>query len=42
MLNEKDAVGKRWEEYFERWLNVEMDREPVIVTVGRERGMIVL
>jgi len=42
LLIEKDAVRKRWAEYFERLLNVEEDREPEIVAVGRERGMNVL
>ena len=42
MLIEKDAVRKRWAEYFERLLNVEEDREPEIVAVGREQRMNVL
>jgi len=42
LLIEKDAVRKRWAEYFERMLNVEEDREPEIAAVGRERGMNVL
>ena len=39
MLIKKDAVGKSWAEYFERLLNVEEDREPVVVAVERERGI---
>ncbi len=39
MVMKKDAVGNRWPEYFERLLNVEEDREPVVVAVGKERGM---
>ena len=31
MLLEKDAVGMRWAEYFERFPNIEKDKEPVIV-----------
>ncbi len=42
MLTEKEAVRKRWAEYFEGLLNVEEDREPEIVPVGRERGVNVL
>jgi len=38
LLIEKDAVRKRWAEYFERLLNAEEDREPEIVAVGRVRN----
>lgn len=33
----KDALEKRWAEYFERWPNLEEEREPVIIAVERER-----
>ncbi|KAK7907805.1 hypothetical protein WMY93_016417 [Mugilogobius chulae] len=36
MLNEGNEVRKRWAEYFERLLNVEEDRDAVIVMDGSE------
>ncbi len=42
MLIEKDAVSKRYTEYFERLLTGEEGREPAIIAVGREREMNVL
>ena len=36
MLTEKDAVRKRWTQYFERLPHGD---KPVIVAVGWERGM---
>ena len=41
MLVEKDAVRKRWAEYFEGLLKVVDDREPVSVAMGRERRYII-
>uniref|UniRef100_A0A8C8DHP6 ribonuclease H n=1 Tax=Oryzias sinensis TaxID=183150 RepID=A0A8C8DHP6_9TELE len=42
MLNEGNAVRKRWAEYFERLLNVEEDRDAVIGMDGRESRLNVL
>lgn len=41
LLVEGDMVRKRWAEYFEGLLNVEDDREDVIVAVGVERMPVV-
>ncbi len=35
-------IRKRWPEYFKGLLNVEENKEPEIVAVGRERGVNVL
>ncbi len=39
ILIKKEAIRKRWAEYYEGLLNGEEDREPDIVAVGRKLGI---